>query len=108
MKHTYMIPAAYIIITGIYVLSLFIINRTNRKEKKESGSPAGIIAAPQQYVVNIIENTKDLSQIGFADLTLSLNEIIARKNGNEKPEPPVQQTDSRDINFEELIHIKTN
>ncbi len=103
-----MISAGYIIITGIYVLSLFIINGMNKKGKNGNGIPAGIIAAPQQYVVNIIENTKDLSQIEFADLTLSLNEIIARKNGNEKPKPAVQQTDSRNINFEELIHIKTN
>ncbi len=103
-----MISAGYIIITGIYVFSLFIINITNKKGKKGNDIAGNIIATPQQYIVNIIENTKDLSQIGFADLTLSLNDIISRRNGNNKVEKSTTRIDSGNINFEELIHIKTN
>lgn len=102
----------YIIITILYAFSLLAIRFvTDKKKRPEITDPENIIAAPHQYIVNIIENTKDLSQIGFADLTLSLNEILEKKKPDNKQ--ILKENSSRiihasDIDFEELINIKTN
>lgn len=107
----------FILISVVYILSLLAMyhffNKKNDKSKNktdqvltEISGKINIIAMPRNYIINLVQDDKQIDTTQFADLVVNISDYIRTKEEKENPnEPNLKKIFLKDINFAQLKKI---
>jgi len=108
----------FISISCVYLLSLWriyaylkkkYISSINATETvvPEINSKIDIIAMPRNYVINIVQDEKEIDTSQFADMVVNISDYIMHKSESENPKEKVlKKAFLKDINFSHYKIIK--